>query len=484
MKLANLSLFQQACYINGQWVSADSGNSFPVMNPADGSILGHVPQCTEIETKRAINAAYQAWQMWRKLSAQQRSEKLWAWAQLIEENKKDLATIITFEQGKPLAEALAEVDYANACIKWFAEEGRRIYGDVLPSNKRKQHLIVMKESIGVVAAITPWNFPSAMITRKIAPALAVGCTIVVKPAEDTPFSALALAVLAEKAGIPAGVFNVITGVPEKIGAELTANSLVRKLSFTGSTRVGKLLMAQCANTVKKLSLELGGNAPFIIFDDADVDAAVHGAMLSKFRNSGQTCVCANRIYAQEGIYEKFVKKLSAAISQLKVGHGVETGVQQGPLINATALKKVQTHVDDAIKKGAHLVCGGKSHALGGLFFEPTLLTHVNDTMLISQEETFGPVAAIFKFKHEDEVIEMANATQSGLASYFYSQHMERIWRVSEALQYGMVGVNTGIISTEVAPFGGMKESGIGREGSKYGVEPYLEIKYLCMGAGE
>ena len=481
MKLKNAALFRESCYINGKWVAADSGNTFPVLNPFDGSQLGTVPECGEAETKRAIDAAYAAGPAWRALSAKQRSDLLWTWARLIDENKEDLAVLMTLEQGKPLVESRGEIDYANAFVKWFAEEGRRVYGDVIPSNKQNQRLLVIKQPVGVVAAITPWNFPAAMITRKIAPALAVGCTVVVKPAEATPFSAFALAVLAEQAGIPAGVINIVTGIPAKVGGELTSNPLVRKLSFTGSTAVGKLLMAQCANTVKKLSLELGGNAPFIVFDDADIDAAVQGTIASKFRNTGQTCVCANRIFVQERVYGQFVKKLTVAVGQLKVGNGLEPDVQQGPLINEAAIKKVTAHIEDAVQKGATIVCGGKS--LGGLFFEPTILTNVNTTMLLSHQETFGPVAPIFSFKFEEEAIEIANATEFGLASYFYSNHIERIMRVSEGLKYGMVGVNTGIISTEVAPFGGVKESGFGREGSKYGIEPYLDIKYICIGSG-
>ncbi len=388
---------------------------------------------------------------------------------------------MTLEQGKPLTEARGEIDYANGFIKWFAEEGRRVYGDVIPSNLRGQHLLVIKQPVGVVAAITPWNFPTAMITRKIAPALAVGCPVVVKPDEATPFSGLALAVLAEQAGIPPGVLNMVTGVPEDIGSEMTSNPLVRKVSFTGSTAVGRVLMKQCATTLKKISLELGGNAPFIVFDDADIDAAVKGAMASKFRNSGQTCVCANRLFVQDGVYDEFSKKLVKAVQQLKVGNGLEDGVQQGPLINDAAISKVKSHIEDAVSKGAHVLLGGKTHSLGGLFFEPTVLTDVNDSMKLAKEETFGPVAPLFRFQSEEEVIHMSNDTEFGLASYFYSNNIHRIWRVAERLEYGMVGINVGILSTEVAPFGGIKQSGMGREGSKYGVEPYLEIKYLCMG---
>lgn len=479
--LQHHSLFREACYINGEWVKADSGKIFSVTNPFDHSLVGEVPACDAIETKRAIEAANQAWPAWRGLSAKERSALLWAWAHLIDQHKQDLAYLMTLEQGKPLAEARGEIDYANGFIKWFAEESRRVYGDVIPANQANQHLMVIKQPVGVVAAITPWNFPSAMITRKIAPALAVGCTVVVKPDEETPFSALALAVLAEEAGLPKGVFNIVTGTPEKIGEEMTANPLVRKLSFTGSTAVGRLLMKQCAPTIKKISLELGGNAPFIIFDDADLDAAVQGAIASKFRNSGQTCVCANRILVQEAIYNEFTTRFVQAVKQLKVGNGLLQDVQQGPLINQAAIEKVESHVKDAISKGAHVILGGKRHALGGLFFEPTVLAEVTSSMRMADEETFGPVAALFRFRDEEEAITLANNTIYGLASYFYSTNVHRIWRVSEALDYGMVGVNVGIISTEVAPFGGVKQSGIGREGSKYGLDEYVEIKYVCMG---
>lgn len=481
-KVKNTNLIQQACYINGKWIQADSGKTFSIHNPFDNSILGHVPECGSAETKRAIEAANHAWHPWKELSAKERSDLLWAWAHLIDQYKEDLSLIMTQEQGKPLTEARGEIDYANGFIKWFAEEGRRVYGDVIPSNLRGQHLVVIKQPVGVVAAITPWNFPTAMITRKIAPALAVGCTVVVKPAEETPFSALALAVLAEQAGIPAGVFNVITGNPEAIGGEMTSHSLVRKLSFTGSTAVGRLLMKECAPTIKKISLELGGNAPFIVFDDADIDAAVKGVIASKFRNSGQTCVCANRIFVHEKVYGEFSKKLVTAVQALKVGNGLTDGVQQGPLINEAAISKVKEHIEDALAKGAQVICGGHAHALGGLFFEPTVLTELNASMRIAKEETFGPVAPLFQFHSEEEVIQMANDTEFGLASYFYSNDIQRIWRVAEALECGMVGINTGIVSTEVAPFGGVKQSGMGREGSKYGIDPYVEIKYLCMGA--
>lgn len=482
--IRNTNLIREACYIDGKWVSSDSGKTITVTNPFDGKVIGHVPQCGKTETARAIEAANGAWNAWKHLSAKERSDLLWAWAHLIDQFKDDLALIMTQEQGKPLAEAKGEIEYANGFVKWFAEEGRRVYGDVIPSNKRNQHLIVIKQPVGVTAAITPWNFPTAMITRKIAPALAVGCTVVVKPDEETPFSALALAVLAEQAGFPKGVFNVVTGIPEEIGGEMSSNALVRKLSFTGSTAVGRLLMKQCAPTIKKISLELGGNAPFIVFDDANIDKAVQGAIASKFRNTGQTCVCANRIFVQDKIYDEFTKKLTAAIQKLKIGNGLDAGVQLGPLINEAALEKVEKHVADAKTKGGKILLGGKPHALGGLFYEPTVITEASTEMLLSQEETFGPVAPLFRFKTEDEAIALSNDTIFGLASYFYGNDIERIWRVAERLEYGMVGINTGILSTEVAPFGGVKQSGIGREGSKYGIDSYIEIKYLCMGTGD
>jgi succinate-semialdehyde dehydrogenase/glutarate-semialdehyde dehydrogenase len=479
--MQRLSLFRQQCFINGKWIDADNHSTFSVTNPFDNSVLGTVPDCGSDETRRAIDAANQALITWRAFTEKQRADYLWHWAELIAKNKEELATIMTLEQGKPITESRGEIDYANSFIEWFAEEGRRIYGDVIHSNKSGQHLLVIKQAIGVVAAITPWNFPAAMITRKCAPALAAGCTVVIKPAEDTPYSALALAALAEQAGIPAGVINVVTGNPEKIGAELTSNPIVRKLSFTGSTAVGKLLMKQCASTVKKVSLELGGNAPFIVFDDADMDAAINGVMASKYRNTGQTCVCANRIYIHDKIYDEFTHKLLTAVKKLKVGNGLDAETQQGPLINADAIKKVETHIADAVTKGAEIICGGKRISSDALFFEPTILTNVNSSMLMAREETFGPVAPLFRFQTEDEVIRMANDTEFGLAAYFYSRDINRIWRVAEKLEYGMVGINEGIISTEVAPFGGYKESGIGREGSKYGIEEYIEIKYLCMG---
>ena len=478
MKLSNPELFKQQCFVNGKWVAASSGKTFAVHNPFDAALIGNVPDFDGADTARAITAANNAWPAWRALTAKARCDLMLQWARLIRANKEDLAILMTLEQGKPIVEARGEVEYGTTFIEWFAEEGRRVYGDVILAEKAEQHLIVIKQAIGVVVAIAPWNFPIAMITRKCAPALAAGCTVVIKPAEATPYSALALAALAEQAGIPAGVINVVTGDAATIGKELTANSLVRKLSFTGSTAVGKKLMAQCADTMKKVSMELGGNAPFIVFDDADIDAAVAGAMASKFRNTGQTCVCANRILVQDAVYDTFAKKLTAAVAKLKVGNGLDESSTQGPLINEKAVEKVKKHIADAVAKGAQVVAGGKP--LQGLMFEPTVLTGMTSDMLAATEETFGPVAPLFRFKTEDEAIAMANATQFGLASYFYSTNIHRVWRVAQALEYGMVGVNEGMISTAVAPFGGVKESGIGREGSKYGIEEYLEIKLLCM----
>jgi succinate-semialdehyde dehydrogenase/glutarate-semialdehyde dehydrogenase len=479
-KLKNPSLWRNSCYINGAWIQAESGETFNVINPYDNTILAAVPNCQRSETKRAIDAAQNAFSSWKLLSASDRLKILLRWATLITDNQDDLARILTLEQGKPLAESKSEIAYANSFITWFAEEAKRAYGDIIPGQTDHHRLFVLKQPIGVVAAITPWNFPAAMITRKIAPALSAGCTVVIKPAEETPLTALALAVLAEQAGFPAGVINVVTGVPEEIGREMTINPLVRKLSFTGSTAVGKLLMSQCAGTIKKVSLELGGNAPFIVFDDADISAAVKGAIASKFRNTGQTCVCANRILVHDRIYDEFTNQFVSAVRQLKVGNGLDADSSQGPLINFNALEKVKNHIDDAVKKGAKIICGGKVHSLGGLFFEPTVLTEASSSMQLSREETFGPVAPLFRFHHEEEAIAIANDTEFGLASYFYSQNINRIFRVAEQLEYGMVGINTGIISTEVAPFGGIKESGIGREGSKYGLDDYLEIKYLCL----
>lgn len=481
MKLANPTLFRQQCFINGEWVAAVNNETFTVTNPFDNSFIGTIPNCGKKETAAAINAANLAWHGWRNLTAKERAALLWRLADLMKKNKDDLSLIMTYEQGKPLSESKGEIDYAISFIEWFAEEGRRIYGDVILANNPHQRLLVIKQSVGVVAAISPWNFPSAMITRKCAPALAAGCPIVIKPSEETPYSALALAVLAEEAGIPKGVFNVITGNAKEIGAELTTNELVRKLSFTGSTKVGKLLMAQSASSVKKLSLELGGNAPFIVFEDANLDAAIVGVMASKFRNTGQTCVCANRILVHAAIYDIFLKKLLIAVRKLQTGNGLDPQVQQGPLINEAAMTKVQKHIADAQAKGAKVVYGGKPHELGGLFFQTTVISEATTDMLLAQEETFGPVAALFLFENEEEAITIANTTPYGLAAYFYTENLARTWRVAERLEYGIIGINEGIISTEVAPFGGMKDSGLGREGSKYGIEDYLEIKYLCMG---
>ncbi len=480
-QLKDPSLFRQQCYIDGAWVDADSGETFPVNNPATGEVLGTVPKLGAVETRRAIEAANAAWPAWRAKTAKERSNILRTWFNLILENQDDLAVLMTLEQGKPLAEAMGEVVYGAGFIEWFAEEAKRVYGDTIPGHQPDKRIVVIKQPIGVVAAITPWNFPNAMITRKCAPALAAGCPVVIKPASMTPYSAFALAELAARAGFPKGVLNVITGGARAIGGELTANPIVRKLSFTGSTEVGKILMAQCAATVKKVSMELGGNAPFLVFDDADLDAAVEGAMMSKFRNTGQTCVCANRILVQNAVYDAFAAKLTEAVKGLKVGSGMEEGVSQGPLIDRAGFEKVEEHVADALGKGAQVVVGGAPHARGGTFYQPTVLTGVTPEMKVAKEETFGPVAPLFRFETEEEGIAMANDTEFGLAAYFYARDMGRVWRVSEALECGIVGINTGIISTEVAPFGGVKESGVGREGSKYGMDDFLEIKYLCMG---
>ena len=481
MQLNDLSLLRQQCYIDGAWVDADSGETLTVSNPVDGGTLGTVPKLGADETRRAIEAAGAAYPAWRAKTAKERAVILRKWYELMIENQEDLAVIMTSEQGKPVAESRGEVVYAAAFVEWFAEEGKRVYGETIPPPAPDRRIVVTKEPIGVAAAITPWNFPSAMITRKCAPALAAGCTVVAKPASLTPYSALALAALGERAGLPKGVFNVVTGTSSEVGGELTSNPIVRKLSFTGSTEVGKLLMEQCAGTVKKMSLELGGNAPFIVFDDADIDAAVEGAMATKYRNMGQTCVCANRFLVQDSVYEEFTAKLSRSVSGLKVGNGMEAGIQQGPLIDMRAVEKVEAHISDAVGKGARVVIGGKRHALGGTFFEPTVLVDVTTDMAVTREETFGPVAPLFRFETEEQAIQMANDTEFGLASYFYSRDIGRVWRVSEGLEYGIIGINVGIISTEVAPFGGMKESGIGREGSHYGIDEFLEIKYLCMG---
>jgi succinate-semialdehyde dehydrogenase/glutarate-semialdehyde dehydrogenase len=473
------ALIRTGNFIDGQWSSGSP--TYPVFNPANGELIIDVQKAGAEETNRAIDAANRALPAWRKLTAKERSQKLKRWSELMLSNQKDLATLLSREQGKPLAEAMGEVVYAASFLEWFAEEAKRAYGDVIPSHKADARIIVVKEAIGVVAAITPWNFPLAMVTRKVGPALAAGCTMILKPSEETPLSAFALAVLAEQAGIPAGVFNIVSGDAVAIGGALQASSIVRKLSFTGSTRTGKLLMRQAAETLKKVSLELGGNAPFIVFDDADLDAAVKGAMASKFRNTGQTCVCVNRFFIQDGVYEAFTGKLAEAVAAMRVGSALDGETEQGPLINATALAKVELHVGDALEKGAKLLCGGRRHALGGTFYEPTILAEASSEMLIAQEETFGPVAACFRFKDEAEVLQKANDTPFGLSAYFYSRDIGRVWRMAEGLEAGMVGINEGIISTEVAPFGGIKESGLGREGSKYGLDDYLEIKYLLMG---
>ncbi|TVL19450.1 NAD-dependent succinate-semialdehyde dehydrogenase [Shewanella xiamenensis] len=480
MLLKDPSLLRQQCYINGQWCDAQSKETVAIANPATGAVIASVPVMGQVETQAAIAAAEAALPAWRALTAKERGAKLRRWFELLNENSDDLALMMTTEQGKPLAEAKGEVTYAASFIEWFAEEAKRVYGDTIPGHQGDKRIMVIKQPVGVTAAITPWNFPAAMITRKAAPALAAGCTMVVKPAPQTPFTALALAVLAERAGIPAGVFSVITGDAIGIGNEMCSNPVVRKLSFTGSTQVGIKLMEQCAPTLKKLSLELGGNAPFIVFDDANIDAAVEGAMIAKYRNAGQTCVCANRIYVQAGVYDEFARKLSIAVGKLKVGEGITEGVTTGPLINRAAVEKVQSHLEDALSKGATVVAGGKPHSLGGNFFEPTVLTHVDSSMRVAREETFGPLAPLFKFTDVDDVIKQANDTEFGLAAYFYGRDISLVWKVAEALEYGMVGVNTGLISTEVAPFGGMKSSGLGREGSKFGIEEYLEIKYICM----
>lgn len=480
MNLQNPTLLRTANLIDGQWVGADDGATLSVVDPASGERIAEVPCCGAAETQRAIAAADAALPAWRALTARRRGQLLQNWNRLILDNADDLAALITAEGGKPLAEAKGETIYGASFVEWFAEEGKRTYGESIPSPASTTRLLVVKQPIGVCAAITPWNFPLAMITRKVAPALAAGCTVVVKPAEATPLTALALAALAEQAGFPAGVFNVVTGQPAAIGGELCANPTVRKLSFTGSTAVGRLLMAQCAPTVKKLSLELGGNAPFIVFDDANVEAAVEGALAAKYRNTGQTCVCANRFLVQSGIYEAFAARFAERSAQLKVGAGSEAGVAQGPLINAAGLAKVEAHVADAVAKGARVLCGGARHERGGNFFQPTVLADVTPAMRVAREETFGPLAPLFRFDTEAEAVALANDTEFGLAAYFFSRDVGRCWRVGEALEYGMVGVNTGMISNEVAPFGGIKQSGIGREGSKYGIEEYLEVKYLCF----
>jgi len=477
--LKNKSLFKQQCFIDGQWLNADNGQVIQVVNPATDEIIGTVPKMGGNETKKAINAAQTAQIAWRKKTAKERSVILRRWYELMEENKDDLALILTLEQGKPLAEAKGEIQYGASYLEWFAEEAKRVYGDTIPGHMADKRISVIKQPIGVTAAITPWNFPNAMITRKAGPALAVGCSMVLKPASMTPYSALALGVLAEEAGLPPGVFNIITGSSREIGGELTSNPIVRKLTFTGSTEIGAQLIQESAGTVKKLSMELGGNAPFIVFEDADIDAAVEGAMMSKYRNAGQTCVCANRFYVHDSVYDQFIEKFKHAVTKLKVGNGLNKDVTIGPLIDRNALKKVKEHIDDAVNKGATVVMGGK--ALEGCFFEPTILSNVPFNALVSKEETFGPLAPVYRFESEEEVIHLANDTEFGLASYFYANDISRITRVSEALEYGIVGINTGLISNEMAPFGGIKASGLGREGSKYGIDDYLEIKYLCLG---
>ncbi|MCB1906416.1 MAG: NAD-dependent succinate-semialdehyde dehydrogenase [Rhodocyclaceae bacterium] len=481
LDLMDPQLLRDKCYIDGHWLGAIDDARFDVTNPADGSTIASVPDLGQAETRDAIAAAGRALAGWRARTAGERARVLRRWYGLMMAHQEDLARLMTSEQGKPLAEARGEIAYAASFIEWFAEEGKRAYGDLIPAHQADKRILVAKEPIGVCAAITPWNFPSAMITRKAGPALAAGCTMVVKPAESTPLSALALAELAERAGIPPGVFNVVTGDPRAIGGEMCANPTVRKLSFTGSTEVGRILMAQCAPTIKKLSLELGGNAPFLVFDDADLDAAVEGAIASKYRNAGQTCVCANRILVQRGVADAFAERLAAAVGRLKVGNGMEEGVSQGPLIEPAALRKVEELLADAVGKGARVVCGGRPHSLGGTFFEPTVLAGATREMRLAREEIFGPVAPLFTFDSEEEGVTMANDTEYGLASYFYTRDLARAMRVSSALEYGIVGVNTGIISTEVAPFGGVKHSGLGREGSKYGIDEYMEIKYVCIG---
>ena len=480
MQLKDSSLFRQQCYVAGEWCDAADGATLPVNNPATAEVLGTVPKMGAAETRRAIEAAEKAFPAWRALTGKARAGMLRRWFELMMENQEDLAVLMTAEQGKPLAESKGEIAYAASFIEWFAEEGKRIYGDTIPAHLPDRRIIVLKEPIGVTVAITPWNFPAAMITRKVGPALAAACPMVVKPASSTPYSALALAELADRAGIPAGVFSVVTGSSSAIGGEMTSNPIVRKLSFTGSTEIGKLLMKQCAGTVKKLSLELGGNAPFIVFDDTDLDAAVDGAIASKYRNTGQTCVCANRFLVHDGVYDAFMEKLANAVAQLRVGDGLKGEVEQGPLIDMAAVEKIESHIADGVAKGARLVAGGGRHELGGTFFEPTILADATSDMLVAREETFGPLAPVFRFETDEQAVQMANDTEFGLAAYFYGRDIGRVWRMAEALEYGIIGINTGIISTEVAPFGGVKESGIGREGSKYGIEDYLEIKYLCL----
>jgi succinate-semialdehyde dehydrogenase / glutarate-semialdehyde dehydrogenase len=480
-ELKDPQLFHEACYLDGTWIAPRDEHATEVDNPATGEVIGRVPQMGAVQTQQAIEAAHRAFPVWRRMTGKQRATALRRWSDLMLSNQEDLARLMTIEQGKPLTESRGEVLYAAGFLEWFGEEAKRAYGDIIPQHQPDKRIVVVKEPIGVVACITPWNFPLAMITRKAGPAIAAGCTVVLKPAPQTPFSALALAELAERAGLPAGVFNVITGPAEEIGGELTSNPLVRALSFTGSTRTGKLLMTQCANTVKKLSLELGGNAPFIVFDDAEIDAAVEGAMASKYRNSGQTCVCANRFLVQASVHDVFADKLAHAVRSLNPAPGLQPDSTQGPLIDERAVAKVERHIHDAVSQGATVLCGGGRHDRGGRFFEPTVLTGMTPAMAISREETFGPVAPLFKFDTEAEAIALANNTEYGLAAYFFGRDVGRAWRVAEALEYGIIGINTGLISTEVAPFGGVKESGLGREGSKYGLDEFLEIKYMCFG---
>lgn len=479
--LSRKDLFKQQAYIDGRWLDAESKKTLEVINPATGEKLGTIPDMGQIETRRAIEAAEKAQKLWRAKSAKERAVILRKWFDLVMQHQDDLARIMTLEQGKPLAEAKGEIAYGASYLEWYAEEGKRAYGDVIPGPAADRRVVVTKEPVGVCAAVTPWNFPSAMITRKVGAALGAGCSIVVKPAAQTPYSAFALCVLAEEAGVPAGVVSILTGSASEIGQEMTSNPIVRKFSFTGSTAVGRLLMSQCSEQIKKVSLELGGNAPFIVFNDADLDAAVEGAIISKYRNAGQTCVCANRIYVQNEIYDAFAEKLVAAVSQIKVGDGTSAGVTQGPLIDDAAITKVQGFIDDAVTKGAKIVSGGKAHALGGLFFEPTVVTEVTTDMKMAKDEIFGPIAPLFRFKSEEDVIQMANDTEYGLAAYFYSRDIGRVWRVAEALEYGMVAINTGLLSNEAAPFGGIKQSGLGREGAHYGLDDYMEIKYMLMG---
>ena len=480
LNLKDPSLLRQQCYINGQWLDADSGETIAVTNPATGEVIAHVPKMGRAEAERAVAGAAEAFKTWKKKSAKERAGILRKWFDLMMANQEELARLLTLEQGKSLAEARGEIAYGASFIEWFAEEAKRVYGDVIPGHLPDKRIVVLKQPIGVTAAITPWNFPNAMITRKAGPALAAGCPMVIKPAAQTPFSALALAALAEEAGVPKGIISVVTGSASAIGGVMTSSPVVRKLSFTGSTGIGRLLMKQSADTIKKLSLELGGNAPFIVFDDADLDAAVAGAIASKYRNSGQTCVCTNRLYVQAGVYDAFVDKLAKAAAALKVGNGLEAGTEQGPLIDANAVTKVEEHVADALGKGATLLTGGKRHALGGTFFEPTVIANVTQDMLVAKEETFGPLAPVVKFETEEEVLAMANDSEFGLASYFFSNDLSRVWRVAEAIESGMVCVNSGLLSTEVAPFGGVKQSGLGREGSKYGIDEYVELKYVCL----